>query len=274
MVAVLLVGVSTGIRAERWRRLIAHSGGRIGAAESYGLTVVGFMGNTVLPARGGDALRVVLGRSRSRLDARSLIGTLLAERLLDVAILLTAFVVLAYGVLRGVDTPGVGSAIVLAGVIGAAALLVGAVYASRTRRRWARALVDFVAPMVTASRELTGRHGLAMAALTAAVWTAEVAVWFAAALATGLDVSVLEAAYLVAVAAIFVLIPAGPGFAGTLDAGVLFGVGAVGGSGGAALSYLLVLRFVLFVPLTLAGAALMVFRYGGTRALSTATERA
>lgn len=70
-----------------------------------------------------------------------------------------------------------------------------------------------------------------------------------------------------------VLVPAGPGYLGTLDAAVLFGARAVGASGGVALSYLLVLRFVLLVPVTVAGLGLLLVRYGGRRGGRTAAGR-
>ena len=48
--------------------------------------------------------------------------------------------------------------------------------------------------------------------------------------------------------------PSGPGYAGTLDAAVIFGVERDRRQRrGGAVSYLLLLRFVLFVPITLAG---------------------
>ena len=57
------------------------------------------MGNNVLPARAGDAIRVVLMAPRAQTSMRTVLGTLLAERLLDVAVLVVIFVVVGYGLL-------------------------------------------------------------------------------------------------------------------------------------------------------------------------------
>ena len=57
------------------------------------------MGNNVLPARAGDAIRVVLMAPRAQTSKRTVVGTLVAERLLDVAVLLVIFVVVGYGLL-------------------------------------------------------------------------------------------------------------------------------------------------------------------------------
>src|SRR4051812_40847599 len=54
LVAALAVyALITALRGWRWHRLLR--GGEVphGQGDAYGLTVVGYMGNTVLPARGG-----------------------------------------------------------------------------------------------------------------------------------------------------------------------------------------------------------------------------
>ena len=58
------------------------------------------MGNNVLPARAGDAVRVVLMAPRADASKRTVVGTLVAERLLDVGVLLVLFVVVGYGAAR------------------------------------------------------------------------------------------------------------------------------------------------------------------------------
>jgi hypothetical protein len=77
----------------------------------------------------------------------------------------------------------------------------------------------------------------------------------------------VEACYLLALASMFAMVPSGPGYAGTMDAAVIFGARVLDRAPGAALSYLLLVRFVLFVPVTLAGLVLLVTRYGGWRRL-------
>jgi uncharacterized membrane protein YbhN (UPF0104 family) len=102
-----------------------------------------------------------------------------------------------------------------------------------------------------------------MAATTLVIWLFEAATWYLTAIAAGLDIEPVEALYLVALASVFVLVPSGPGYVGTLDAAVLFGVKAIGGTGSEAVSFLLLLRFVLLVPITVAGLVVLVARYGG-----------
>ena len=55
-------------------------------------------------------------------------------------------------------------------------------------------------------------------------------------------------------------------------AAVVFGVKAIGGTGSLAFSYLLLLRFVLFLPITVVGLLVLVARYGGWSRLRSATQ--
>jgi hypothetical protein len=50
---------------------------------------------------------------------------------------------------------------------------------------------------------------------------------------------------------------------GTFDAAVLFAARKLGEAHSAAISFLLLLRFVLFIPITVTGLLLLVTRYGG-----------
>jgi hypothetical protein len=66
-------------------------------------------------------------------------------------------------------------------------------------------------------------------------------------------------------ASLFAAIPAAPGYAGTFDAGLVLGLKAVGVVGGTAVAFILLARFVMFVPVTLAGLFVLVHNYGGFR---------
>ena len=81
------------------------------------------MGNNVLPARAGDAIRAVLMAPLAGASIRTVIGTLLAERVLDVAVLVVLFVVVGYGLLGEVGGDSVeiilliAAGLALAGVV-------------------------------------------------------------------------------------------------------------------------------------------------------------
>lgn len=251
------------LRAERWRLLLQRDGADPQRADVYALTAVGFMGNNVLPARAGDAMRVVLLAPRANATKRSVLGPLIAERILDVFVLLGLFVIVAFGLLDGAELPST-SRLITGAVVLAVLALAAAAYKLHKDGR-----LHVVAPLTRATARLKGRHGAEALAATVALWAAEILVWWAVAEAAGLDLSALEACYLISLASIFVLIPAGPGYAGTLDAAIILGVSAVGHTESEALAYLLLLRLVLLLPITIAGLVALVTRYGGRTALST-----
>jgi uncharacterized membrane protein YbhN (UPF0104 family) len=258
-------------RGERWQELLEHNGVQARRADTYSLVAVGYLGNNVLPARAGDALRVYFLTPRVRSDARAVIGTIVAERLLDVVLLVGLFVVLAYGVLGGVDSPSAGrfafAALIVAAVLGllAAAALV------LHRRGHLRRVVAFLAPMGAATLRMRGRHGAALLAWSALIWGLEWGSWWLAAQAAGLDLAVLDVGYLMGLATIFVLVPSGPGYVGTFDAALVFGLHALGHTE-SVLSYLLLLRFVIAVPITLIGLGALAGRFGGIARMRAAVR--
>ena len=90
---------------ERWHHILALTDVQARRSDCYALTTVGYMGNNVLPARAGEALRVVLLSPRCGASKRTLLGSIVAERLLDVIALVTIFVVVVYGVLSSTVLP-------------------------------------------------------------------------------------------------------------------------------------------------------------------------
>jgi hypothetical protein len=271
--AVALYFVAAAVRGERWVVLLRENGATPTRADAYALVVVGYMGNNVLPARAGDALRAVLMPPRSGTDTRTVIGTLIAERLCDVLVLVGLFVLLAYGVLSGAavdlgDRVGLLAALAVGG-----AVLVAAAGLVLWRTGRLATVVGFLRPIAAATRNLRGRHGAEVLVLTVATWSLEGLVWHLTAIAADLGTSLTETLYLLALSSIFVMVPAGPGQAGTMDAAIVLGTGALDTGGRAALTYLLLLRFVLMVPITVAGAVLMVTRFGGVGRLRAALAR-
>lgn len=270
LLALALYGVATCLRAERWRVLLEDQDARPTRGDMYGLTLVGFFGNNVLPARGGDVFRVLMGAPRAQTGRRTVIGTLLAERLLDVVVLMTLFLFLAVTIAGGTGLPE-GSTLVWVGA-GAAVLVAAAGVALWTlvrRGLWAR-IKAFATPMLASTIALRGRHGAAMLGLSALIWAIEGVVWWACSEAVNVGISPVEGLYVLALASMFALVPSGPGYAGTVDAATILGIKAVGGSSSAAVSYLILVRFVVFVPITLVGLVVALTRYGGLRRLRTA----
>jgi uncharacterized protein (TIRG00374 family) len=267
LVAIALAGAvyaaATLGRAERWHRILGHAGLPARRRDSYALTTVGYMGNNVLPARAGELLRVFLMAPRARSRRRDVLATIVAERLLDVVALLLVFGVLAVGVVRRTEVPAQG--LVFVGALATAALVAGGlVLSSRMGARVLGARVRGLLHTLSGpARELLSARGAALLGLSVVIWTLEAGVYYAVGLAVDLGMGPLHSLYVVALTNLFALVPAAPGYVGTFDAAVIFGVEAAGVAGSAAVGYLLLLRFVLFVPITVVGLGALVARYGG-----------
>jgi glycosyltransferase 2 family protein len=256
--AIALYALATVVRSERWQRLLEDEGGVPARVDTYALTCVGYAGNNILPARAGDAVRAVLMAPRAGTSIRTVIGTLLAERLLDIAVLVVLFVVVGYGLLGEVGGDKV--EIILLAAAGLAIAAVIAYFAVRRNER----LVAFISPMLSATLGLRrAHHGLLLLGLTLVIWGIEAGVWMSAAACVGFGMDPIEGLYIVALASVFSMIPSGPAYAGTQDAAAILGIKALGGTGAQAVAYIVMLRFIIVVPITLVGLVLLAARYGG-----------
>jgi uncharacterized protein (TIRG00374 family) len=271
--AVLLYVVATLVRAERWHKILEHTGVEAKRADCYALTTVGYMGNNVLPARAGEALRVVLLAPRCDASKRTVISSIVGERVLDVIALLTIFVVTVYGVLstsevlptdRPLLVTGIGIVLLLAGVV--------TIWVLRRHHVFER-VRDWLRPLADSPRALVSSWwGLALLAGTFLLWTIEASVYWTVARAVEMDISMSGALYLVALTNFVAALPAAPGSIGTFDAAVAWGTHRLGATGSVAVSYVILIRFVLYVPITIVGLVVLVTRYGGWSRLRSATR--
>jgi glycosyltransferase 2 family protein len=256
--ALALYALATLVRAVRWQRLLEDEGGHPPFADTGALTCVGYAANNILPARAGDAVRAVLMAPIAGTSIRTVVGTLLAERVLDVGVLVVLFVVVGYGLLGEVGADKVEI------VLGVAVVLAAAAAAGWFALRRNRRLMDFLAPVASATLGLRrAHHGLRLLALTLGIWAIETGVWMTTAAAIGFGMNPIEGLYIVALASVFSMIPSGPAYAGTQDAAAIVGIKALGATGAQAVAYIVMLRFVIVVPITLIGLVLVAVRYGG-----------
>jgi uncharacterized membrane protein YbhN (UPF0104 family) len=260
-----LYALATLLRGERWRGILGVGGVDAGRADAYALTAVGYMGNNALPARAGDLMKAVISANVASAPRRDAFGALVAERLLDVVALVAIFgaVVLLGGLPLGL------SPVTLALLAGALTVAAAAVVLLTPRLR------GLLAALLAPSRAMLGRHGAALLGISLAVWLCEGGVYSILGSVSGFHFSLPDGLYIMALANIAAMVPAAPGYVGTYDAAVLLGVRVVGGTSRTlALPYVVLVRFVLFVPIAVIGLVLLVARYGGLRTLRAARAEA
>ena len=261
VVAVFVYAGATVLRGWRWHVILRLDGIEHKPADAMALVCVGYMGNTVLPARGGEVLRVVLLGQRTTARKREILGSIVAERALDAVVLVSLFAMLTFVGVAGSPTGVLPAALA---TVGLAAGGLGLFLYLRMRR--AGKLEGFAAkvrPFVKASRPLLGRTGVGLALVTAFVWLLEGVIFVLVAEALGLSISIVEGLFINVLASFFALVPAAPGYVGTFDAAVIFGLRALDISGGAAVAFAVLVRFILFLPITVVGLVLLLARYGG-----------
>lgn len=271
--ALALYSVATLMRAERWDRILRKSDVNAKRADVYALVPVGYMGNNVLPARGGELLRTFLLGGKVDATKRTILGTIVAERVLDAVALGVILVVLAYDLLRRLPKPNETLLLIGGGLVVLAALI-AAVAFLRYRERLIF-LLRALAPLAAPSKQLLSRFGVVLLLVSVLIWCVEASVYIAVGHAVDISLNLQDGLAVVAFTNLAALIPAAPGYIGTYDAAVIFAVDAVSSaSKSAILSYLLLLRFVLFIPITIVGFGLLVVRYGGLSRIRAAREEA
>jgi uncharacterized protein (TIRG00374 family) len=268
--ALVLYALATALRGERWLRLLRDGGAYLSRTDAYAVTVVGYMGNNALPARAGDVLKAVLSSRKAGTPTADGFGSLVAERVLDAVALVLIFAVLVTTLSLPLGVEGWMLAAVGGGLVLAAAAAGFLGRDTGAGRRVREVLTRLLAP----TRRLWSVTGAGLLALSVVIWLIEGSVYAVLGAVAGLHLSLLDGLYIMALANLVALVPAAPGYLGTFDAAILLGVRLVaGGTRAAALTYAVVVRFVLFVPITLVGLVALVVRYGGVRRMSVALRR-
>ncbi len=256
--------VATAIRAFRWQLLFAPET-RPPIRPVASAMLIGLFVNNVLPARAGEAARVVAlnqstGRSRAEIA-----GTVVVERAYDVfSVLVLLFVLVPW--LPHVSWLRAAAVLAIALSVG---LLAAAVVLFRYEERPIRFLLRPLSRLPFLSLDRTERaaanlaHGfaglrrprLALLALllTIASWfVVGVSAWF---LMKGfdLDLSVVAGTLVMIAVALALILPSSPAAVGVFEAATLVALRAYDVPSSKALSYALVLHALNFLPFVAAG---------------------
>jgi uncharacterized membrane protein YbhN (UPF0104 family) len=270
----LAVGVSActlTLRGWRWNRVLRYAGIPHRLRDAFGLTLVAYMGNNVLPARGGELLKVGLLGARTDARRREIFGTMLVERLLDAAVLAALFAVLTWVGVKG-SASGWATATLAAAALCAAGVGVALYLRLRRRGRFER-FATTIRPVARASKLFTRLEGARLGAVSVVIWCLEGITLLLTARAIDTHLGVLGAIAVVVLASLAAAIPAAPGYVGTFDAALLVGLHAAGVEGGDAVGVLLLARVIFFVPVTIVGLGALVVGYGGRLTRPTADDQ-
>jgi uncharacterized protein (TIRG00374 family) len=88
LVALAVYYCSFLVRSLRWHVLLRNSGEEQPTRSLIGIVITSFFVTCVVPAKMGDVYRAYLARTKLRISASHALGTIIAERLLDLCVLM------------------------------------------------------------------------------------------------------------------------------------------------------------------------------------------
>ncbi len=266
--AAALMAVGVAIRAVRWQLLFLPEG-RPPFRPTLRALLIGQFGNCILPARAGEAARIVVICRETTVPWPQAAGTAVVERIYDVVgllILLFAFVPFFPQIdwLR--------RAAVVAAIVGGLALvgvIVLALFGSRAVRLLLRPLewlprvrpeqLESVADRLTYG--LAGLHRPGMAAiafsLTMASWLVYAASFWLVSIGFDLEIGYAGAMLVLIATSLVLVIPALPGAIGTFEAAAVVALSAYGIEDSEALAYAVVLHALNVIPYIVVGYILL-----------------
>jgi uncharacterized protein (TIRG00374 family) len=221
------------IRAMRWRLILTNASisrdnghdvpGVVGLSEIY---LLSWFVNCVVPAKLGDAYRGYLLKKNAGPSFSRTLGTIFAERLLDVIALVALMTVSGLFVFHGTAPSNLrwwfvaGAALAAAGISGLLALMT-------VSHRIERLLPTRVQPYFSRLSEGVissfSRQGFVkVSALTIVIWTLEGARVYAVAHAIGVDLSVSQSVFIALLASLLTTFPFTPAGMGVVEGGTVF----------------------------------------------------
>lgn len=263
VVAVLFLFLYFFIRAWRWRYLLLPIKS-VAVVPLFRSTLIGFMGNYLLPLHGGEFIRAVSIGQTQRISKSSALGTIVLERFLDgITISLTPFLLMAM-----LDLPSwvIQVNLLLLGiyVVGLSMIVVGTLQGWTDI--WLKRLLG-VFPWAVATRLssiaeqfVQGLKGLNQARVLLPLSSLSLVCWFCHGLyyfflfeALDLQLSIWVALILQMVLAFGVILPAGPGYVGNFEYFTILGLAMFGIAKESALAYALLAHSLQFFPVTIVG---------------------
>jgi uncharacterized protein (TIRG00374 family) len=282
--AIALVLVNVTVMALRWRYLLEGAGYHVPLRKLFSTVAAGRAANNVIPARGGDILRIESMREVAHVPAFVSAGTLFAERLLD-GVVFAAFILL------GALWIGAGGVPLLTGIALAAGTALGVLLcilaarsperaerlvwrlSSRLPGRWHTRVARAAAHFVEGLGAFRGRRRLAIVmGASTLMWAADVAMFAIVGRAFGLDLELGAYFLLEGIGNLALAVPTTAAGLGSFDYLTLLAAKGVDVDETTATAYVLTMHALIVLPVTLLGAALLrpalprIFRGGGETA--------
>jgi uncharacterized protein (TIRG00374 family) len=267
--------LSFGVRAVRWRLLLANAGENSHLPGILRIVMVSWFANCLLPAKMGDFYRAYLLRQTHPISGSKAFGTIVTERFLDFLVLMGLLI--ASGLISFHNhVPQAFVPALLTGLVIAMGMVAGLLVARLSDGRITRLLPASVAARVAHFREglIDSLGNLpTLFGLTLLVWLLESTRLYLVlqALPLHFSISLPQVIFIALVASLLTTIPALPGGLVLVEGGIVAVLVFFGLNPNAALSVALLDRFISYWSLIGVGLAVFLFsrearKHAGKRA--------
>jgi uncharacterized protein (TIRG00374 family) len=275
LLAVAVVTVySNWVRAQRWGLFFRHLK-RIRPYSLFSSTMIGFAANNVMPLRVGEAVRAYSISKKEGFAFATSFTTVILERIFDMVtvLLFLALALFLVPIPESADAQ-IGAALRFLSVVTGAVIgvVVFLFFKQELMVRWVDRVLSLLPSRLSGPLHrlfhafLAGLEALTDKRQLVHIFAYSIWLWIWFLLAfwcgvksLGLDVThdlpTIRASLLaVVLVAIFIMIPAAPGFVGTYQAGCIVALSVFGVSKGEALSYSLLMHGIQFMSVNIVGA--------------------
>ncbi len=256
LLALVVIAGQLIVRAARWRLLLPRAAGSspVPVRRIIPVSLVGYLGNAILPARLGEALRSVVLARREALAVGATLGSAVLERVLDTFVLATLGLLAA--VVIGVDEwiarialIGVAVSVLALGVVFAAPRLL-----DRIRFGPAERVVAVIRGVADGA---AGQHRSALAGaigLSVVAWGCDATTYWLVARALDIPVEPVGAMLVSAVTVLSTAVPSAPGYVGTFELAAVAAAATLGIDHETGLAFALVAHAIAVIPVSITGA--------------------
>jgi len=273
-IAVYFIGM--WVRAWRWHFLLRPIK-EIPTKNVFPITVIGYMGNNIYPARAGEVLRAILLRNKEGVAVSASLATIIVERIFDGVVMLGfIFVNLSelakltgssgfVGNIQEVTLIGTGVFIGALGVFLLAAMFpqvtakIGTWVIERIIPQRLRVkIIDIMNKFLDGLAALRSPFNVLMVFFTSVIiWLLETGKYWFVMHAFNFHVSFFALMLMNGIVNLATTIPSAPGYIGTFDAPGIAVLTAYGVNQATAAGYTLTLHVALWLPVTLLGVYFM-----------------
>jgi len=264
--ALALVVVSPLVRAVRWQLLLSPHRRRFRLSKLFAILIIGQMVNIALPARLGELARAHLLRELEGESRAFALGTIAVEKLMDMMMLLLAFLAVIPFIpvpvwLRGATT----------GVTATTAVLfLGAIVFARFQSRWLAVLGYLLALLPGGAHAWLAHHiklaldgletlrrwdvGLAVLGWSALIGVFSAVINYLTFLALGIHLPFFAALFLLVVLQAGIAVPSAPGKVGIFQYLCVLALSTFSVERSLAFGYGVLLYLIVFLPPSVLGA--------------------